>query len=201
MKKFVRLFICLLIGISFLTFLTFSNLENISVAESEQKTNVVVPNQPELKSELEPTFVSEPQTALSKSATKIARDANPVEITEPLPVITLRFSDIDSLLKIARKIAGIAGVSETQFDKAINFVADNGDDGTGEPKSVGVIGSSLAGLMTDEVSKTKPIGLVVRTNGKEFIDTLFILPIKDLAKFAIPNFPFLQIEKIADGKF
>ncbi|MDR1291425.1 MAG: hypothetical protein LBK06_09515, partial [Planctomycetaceae bacterium] len=132
---------------------------------------------PEPKPEPAPEPAAEPKSVSLESGVKVARDA--AGATKSLPVFTLRFAEIDKLLAVAKKIAGIAEVSESQFDAAVASVLEN-----------------VKGL-----NKTEPIGLVFRANGDDFNDPLLILPIDDLSKFSIPSLPFLEVKKIEDGKF
>ncbi|MDR2762484.1 MAG: hypothetical protein LBB88_07790, partial [Planctomycetaceae bacterium] len=124
----------------------------------------------------ESASASEPKASFLESEVKIARDADVKK--ESLPVLTLYFADIDNLLKVAKKIAGIVGVSDKKFNEVVDEVL--------EP---------VKGL-----NKAEPIGLVLRANGDNFNDPLLVLPISDLSKFSIPNIP-LQINKVDDGKF
>jgi uncharacterized ubiquitin-like protein YukD len=119
----------------------------------------------------------EPKAVLSVSEAKVANDKNVKK--EPLPALTIRFADIDTILAVAKKIAGIIGTSGEQFDKTVDTILSN----------------------VNGLSKTEPIGLVFRTNGNDFNDPLFLLPIKDLSKFSIPSLPLLRVEKIDAGKF
>jgi hypothetical protein len=124
-----------------------------------------------------PEPVTEPKAVFLESGLKVAREAT--EADAPLPVLTLHIADIDKILAIAKNIAGIAGVSDEEFD--------------------GVVDSILGEVVG--VNRTEPIGVVFRAKGDDFSDPLFVLPIDDLSKLSIPNMTFLQVEKIADGKF
>jgi hypothetical protein len=82
-------------------------------------------------------------------------------------------------LKVAKKVAGIVGVKETQFDSGVDEALN-----------------AIGGL-----NRLEPIGLVLRAKGDDFTDPLFVLPINDLEKFSVPLPAPIEIKKIADGKF
>jgi hypothetical protein len=125
---------------------------------------------------LEPNTVA-PRADLSDSAAKIARDAD-VKVKELLPVFTIWFADVDSLLAVGKKIAGIIGVSGSEFDEKVNGVLS----------------------MVNGLNRTEPFGVIFRTNGNDFNDPLLVLPINDLSKFSVAALP-LQVTKVEDGKF
>jgi hypothetical protein len=120
-----------------------------------------------------------PVASLSEPQEKVARDAD-VSVKEPLPFFTIHIADINSILAVAKNIAGIVGVDNAQFDSTVDMML-----------------SSINGL-----SRTAPIGIVMRTNGKDFNDPLILLPIKDVSTFSIPPLASnMQIEKIENNKF
>ncbi|MDR2172076.1 MAG: hypothetical protein LBP59_18180 [Planctomycetaceae bacterium] len=133
---------------------------------------------PEPKPESKPEVKTEPK-AESKPVTPESKVAKDATVKNPLPVLTLRIASIDHLLGIAKRIVGVVDVDSATFDAVVEM-------GLG----------SVEGL-----NRSEQIGLIFRTNGVDFNDPLFILPINDLSKFSIPAFQFLQIEKIEDNKF
>ncbi|MDR1923451.1 MAG: hypothetical protein LBQ66_03660, partial [Planctomycetaceae bacterium] len=107
----------------------------------------------------------------------IARDASEKKKHEPLPVLTVKIADVNSLLAVAKKVAAAVGVDGDEFDQNVSII------------------DTIEGI-----NKKEPLGLVFRSNGEDFNDPLFIAPINDLEKFSLPNIPF-KFSKIADGKF